>query len=307
MEQIRNLDQLVGSLQGQALRRLVVAAGHDRCTIRAAAEAADKGIAEVILVGHAQQIKEMCLEYSINSDLFNIVDEASTFGAGVIARDMVFEGRADVLMKGLINTDQYMHLILDKEHGLLSKGDVLTHITCLEIPEYVNLHNKLLFAGDAAIIPAPDLNTKAKIISYAVEIAHSFGIEIPKVAVIAPTEKVLPKIASCVEAAALAKMGERGQFGTCIVDGPLALDVAISPKSCQIKNLHTTVEGAADILIFHCLEAGNTFYKACTTLARAKVAGVVAGANVPCILTSRADSEESKFYSIALGCRMCKA
>mgnify|MGYP000582209104 CR=1 FL=1 len=307
MEQIRNLNQLVESLQGQVLRRLVIAAGNDRCTIRAAAEAADKGIAEVILVGHAQQIKEMCLEYSINSGLFNIVDEASTFGAGIIARDMVFEGRADVLMKGLINTDQYMHLILDKERGLLPKGAVLTHITCLEIPEYVRLHNKLLFAGDAAIIPAPDLSTKAKMINYAVEIAHSFGVETPKVAVIAPTEKVLPKITSCVEAAALAKMGDRGQFGTCLVDGPLALDVAISPKSCQVKNLHTTTEGTADILIFHCLEAGNTFYKACTTFAQAKAAGIVAGAGAPCVLTSRADSEESKFYSIALGCRMVKA
>lgn len=306
MEQIRSLDQLVESLQGHPLKRLVVAAGHDHCTIRAAAQAADRGIAEVILVGQAQQIKEMCLEYSINSDLFNIVDEASPWGAGVIARDMVFEGKADVLMKGLINTDQYMHLILDKERSLLPKGAVLTHVTCLEIPQYKKLHNQLLFASDAAIIPAPDLATKAKMIRYTVEIAHSFGIETPRVGVIAPTEKVLPKIASCVEAAALAKMGERGQLGTCLVDGPLALDVAISPQCCQVKKLSTVTEGSADILIFHCLEAGNAFYKACTTLAQAKVAGIVAGANVPCVLTSRADSEESKFYSIALGCRMVK-
>lgn len=307
MEKICSLEQLVESLQGQVLRRLVVAAGNDRCTIRAAAEAASKGIAEVILVGHAQHIKELCTDYSINSDLFNIVDEASSFGAGIIARDMVFEGRADVLMKGLINTDQYMHLILDKEHGLLPKGAVLTHIACLEIPEYVRLHNKLLFVSDAAIIPAPDLVTKSKMIGYAVETAHSFGVTTPKVAVLAPTEKVLPKIDSCVEAAALAKMGERGQFGDCLVDGPLALDVAISPESCRVKNLRTATEGAADILIFHCLEAGNAFYKACTTLAKAKVAGVVAGASAPCILTSRADSEESKLYSIALGCRMVRA
>ncbi|MGM9998390.1 MAG: phosphate acyltransferase [Candidatus Bruticola sp.] len=306
MEQIRSLDQLVESLRGKARRRVAVAAGHDHNVIRAAADAVNRGIAEIILVGRVAQIKEMCAEYSISPDLFTLLDEESPIGAGIVARDMVVQGRADILMKGLLNTDQYMRLILDKDKGLLPKGAVLTHIACLEIPEYVKQQQKLLLVSDVAIIPAPDLAAKMKMISYAVEAAHSFGISVPKVAVLAPTEKVLPKISSCLEAAALSKMGERGQFGSCIVEGPLAFDVAISPECCAVKGLRTSTEGAADILIFHCLEAANTFYKVCTIFAKARVAGVVAGASAPCVLTSRADSEETKLYSIALACRMAK-
>lgn len=306
MEQIRRLDQLVESLQGQPAKRLAVAAGHDRNTIRACAEAADKGIAEVILVGHAAEIEKLCGEYSINSSLFTIIDEESALGAGIAARDMVRRGEADVLMKGLLNTDQYMKIILDKENGLLPKGAVLSHVTCMEIPEFVRVHDKLLFVTDVAIIPAPTLADKIKMLGYAVNTAHAFGVQTPKVAIVAPTEKVLIKLPSCSDAAVLAKMGERGQLGGCIVDGPLAFDLAISPECCNIKKIKSSVEGAADVLVFHCLEASNTFYKVCTLFGKARLAGIVAGTAAPCVLTSRADSEESKLYSIALGCRMVK-
>jgi len=209
-------------------------------------------------------------------------------------------------MKGLIGTDKYMHLILDKEQGLLAKGSVLSHITVLDIPAYQELHGKLLFVADVAIIPAPDLPTKIKITEYCIAAARSFGIDKPKVAMITANEKVSDKMPATMDAAIVSKMGERGQIKSAIIDGPLALDVALSPEACAIKDLSSTVGGAADVLIFPDIEAGNVFYKSATILGRAKLAAAVVGTAAPCVLTSRADDEASKFYSIAFGCRLVK-
>jgi phosphate butyryltransferase len=199
-----------------------------------------------------------------------------------------------------------MHQILDKDQGLLPKGAVLTHLTVLDLPAYQQRHGKLLFVSDVAIIPAPDLPTKVKILTYAVDAARSFGIARPLVAMLAANEKVSDKMPATLDAAVIAKMAERGQIKHAIVDGPLALDVALSPEACAIKDLISPVGGAADILIFPNIEAGNVFYKAATILAGGRLAAVVVGTTAPCVLTSRADTEESKFYSIALGCRLVK-
>ena len=147
---------------------------------------------------------------------------------------------------------------------------------------------------------------KIKILTYCIEAAHSFGIAKPKAALIAATEKVNPKMTATTDAALIAKMADRGQIAGAVVEGPLALDVAISPEACEIKRLQTGVEGAADILVFPNIETGNVFYKAATILAGARLAAVVVGATAPCVLTSRSDSEESKFMSIALGCRLVR-
>ena len=306
MNPIRTLEQLAEGLKGAPARRLAVAAGHDENTIQAAARAASEGIAKVILVGNAARIEALCREYGLDAGVFTVVDERDDAQAGARARDMVREGEADVLMKGLIGTDKYMHLILDKEKGLLPKGAVLTHITVLDIPAYQSTHGKLLIVSDVAIIPAPDLPTKIKIVGYAVDAAHSFGIERPKVALLAANEKVSDKMPATMDAAIIAKMAERAQIKGAIVDGPLALDVALSREACEIKELASIVEGDADILIFPNIETGNVFYKSATILAGASLAAVVVGTSAPCILTSRADSEESKYYSIALGCRLAK-
>lgn len=306
MEQIRSLQQLIENMKGLPSRRLVIAAGHDPHTIQAAAMAAAEDIAKVTLIGRKNEILDLCSKHSVNADIFTIIDEDNAIQCGVMARDMVRAGQADVLMKGLLTTDQYMRLILDKDKGLLPKGAVLSHVTVLEIPEFVKVHNKLLFITDVAIIPTPDLPTKIKMLSYAVKTAQSFGVETPKVAIVTPTEQVSIKLPSCTDAAIISKMGERGQLGNCIVEGPLALDVAISPECCHIKKLNTLIDGQADILVFHCLEASNSFYKACTLLGQARLAGTVVGTSAPCVLTSRADSEESKLYAIALGCRLVK-
>lgn len=307
MEPIRTLEQLIAQLKGAPSKRVAIAAGHDPHSIQAAARAAAEDIAEVVLVGDRARIEKLCQEFAINATVFRIVDEPDDMRAGVIARDMVREGQADVLMKGLIGTDKYMHLILDKEKGLLPKGSILTHIAVLDIPSYQEIHGKLLFASDVAIIPAPDLPTKIKITACAIEAARSFGIEKPRVAIIAASEKVSDKMPATLDAAVISKMGDRGQLQGAIIDGPLALDVAVSPEACAIKGLSSPVGGAADVLIFPSIEAGNVFYKAATFLAGGSLAAAVVGTSAPCILTSRADSEESKFYSIALGCRLAQA
>jgi phosphate butyryltransferase len=306
MTPIRTLEQLVENVRGIPPRRLVVAAGHDENTIQAAARAAREMIAKVTLVGDAARIAALCARFALDPGLLTVIDERDEYGAGVRARDMVRDGEADVLMKGLIGTEKYMHLILDKEKGLLPKGAVLTHITVLDVPAYQATHGKLLLVSDVAVIPAPDLATKVKIVSYALDAAHSFGIETPRVALLAASEKISERMPATTDAAVIAKMAERGQIKGAIVDGPLALDVALSPEACEIKGLRSAVAGDADVLIFPNIETGNVFYKCATILGGARLAAVVVGSSAPCVLTSRADSEESKYFSIALGCRLAR-
>ncbi len=304
MDPIRSLDQLIADLKGRPSRRVVVAAGHDPNTIGAAARAVDEQIAEVTLVGDRERITELCDDFEIGEDTFSVIDELDTEAAGARAVQMVRAGEADVLMKGLISTAPYMKLILDKEQGLLPPGNVLSHLSVVELPAYVKRHGKLLFIADVAIIPAPDLTAKLKILGYCIAAAHSFGIAEPRAALIAATEKVNPKMTACTDAAAITELSQRGEIEGAIVYGPLALDVALSPEACAIKGLDTPVGGAADILIFPNIETGNVFYKASTLLAGGRLAAAVVGTTAPCVLTSRADDEESKFLSIALGCRL---
>jgi len=304
MKPIRSLDELINDLKGQPPRKVVVAAGQDENTIEAAHRAASEKIAEIVLVGDGEKIRALCREKKLDPGIFTIVEEKDDYKAGATARNMVKEGRGDCLMKGLIGTDKYMHLILDKEQGLLPKGAVLTHLTVIDSPFYQKSHGKLLFVSDVAIIPQPDLPTKVKILEYLILAAHSFGIEKPKAALLAANEKVSDKMPATLEAAVITKMADRGQIKGAVVDGPLALDVAISKEACEIKGLKSAVGGDADLLLFPNIESGNVFYKAVTNLGGARLAAVVVGTMAPCILTSRADDEESKFFSIALGCRL---
>ncbi len=303
MSQIRSLDQLVQTLKEQPSCRVAVAAGHDPNTIQAAARAVAEGIAEVTLVGDGAQIAGLCSEFGLEPDVFTVVDEPNVLAAGAVAVDLVRDGVADVLMKGLIATSDYMKLILNKETGLLPKGNVLSHVSVFELPAYRSSHDKLLFAADVAIIPQPDKATKIQILQYCLTAARSFGVEVPRAALLAATEKVSPRMPATVDAAEIAAEVE---FENAIVEGPLALDVALSPEACVIKGLESQVGGQADILVFPNIEAGNVFYKACTLLAGGRLAAAVVGTSAPCVLTSRADSEESKFLSIAMGCRLAK-
>ena len=301
---VTKLDDLLELVKAKGKKRLVAAYANDSHTIGAVSAAVDKGIVEATLVGDIETIKNVCSEEGINPDKFELVQEANDNKAGAKAVELINAGKGDVLMKGLLSTDKYMRAILNKEKGLMpgKKNDMLTHIAVFQVPTY----HKLLICSDVAIIPDPDFKQKQQMLNYIVSTAHSMGNEKPKVAVVAATEQVSVGMRACAEAAWLAMMSQRGQIPGAIVDGPLSLDCAIDMESAKTKKLVSEVGGDADGLLFPNIESGNVFYKACTKFAGAELACMVMGARVPCILTSRGDSLNTKLYSIALATLQCK-
>ncbi|MDY5968673.1 MAG: phosphate acyltransferase [Bacteroidales bacterium] len=296
---ITSLDQLIELAKSKGRKRLVAAYAMDAHTIGAVSAAVDLGIVEGTLVGDLDTIKKICAEEKIDPAKFNLIQEANEAKAGSVAVKYVRDGNADILMKGTLSTDKYMHPILNKETGLMpgTKKDMLTHISVFEVPAY----HKLLVCCDVAIIPLPDFKQKQAMLSYLVSTAKNLEVSEPKVAVIAPTEQMLPSIPSCTEAALLSIMNRRGQVAKgAVVEGPLSLDIAVNKEAADTKKLVSPVAGDADCLLFPNLECANVFYKACTKFAHAELACKVVGAKVPCILTSRGDSMKTKLNSIAL-------
>lgn len=277
-------------------KRLVVAFANDSHSIEAVYMAVQAGLIEGILVGDTDVIKSVCRENGYDESCFKIVHEPNDAKGAEAAVDMIRNGEADIIMKGLVSTDKYMRAILNKERGLVAPNAILSHVTVMECKAY----HKLLILSDVAVIPCPDLNQKIAMIKYVTITARALGVEMPKVALIAPTEQVLPKIQSTVDAAILAKMGERGQIAGAIIEGPMALDVAVDKEAAEIKKLYSEVAGDADCLIFPNLESGNVFYKTNTKLGSSKQGAVLVGAKVPSVLSSRGDSVETKLNSIAL-------
>ncbi len=300
---ITSFEQIFTQLRSKSRKRLVAAWGVDDHTMTAARLAVDKGIVKAILVGDADMINEVCKAEGINPSMFTIVDNKDELQSIAQAVDMINAGEADILMKGLCSTDKYMRAILHKERGLLPPKAVLSHVSVLENPNY----HKLIILGDMAVIPAPDFKQKVAITNYLVQTAHALGIEKPKVAAIAATEQMLEGMPACVEGAMLAKMADRGQIKGCYLDGPLALDVAISKEAVEIKKLESNVAGDADCLLFPNIESANVFYKVNSQLSvGVKQAAIVAGAKAPCVLSSRADSIYTKLNSIALAALTAK-
>lgn len=297
---VRKLTELVDKVKSLPTMRVAVAAGEDPHTIEAVARGCSEKMIDATLTGDEKRIKEVAKEHDIDPAIFHIEHIPDKRNAAVKAVELVNTGKADFLMKGLMDSAVYMRAILDKEKGLLPPGRTLSHVTILEVPSY----HKLLIGTDVAVLIAPDLSQKVEMIGYAVDIAHRFDIECPKVAVIGAVEKVNPKMCATMEAAILTQMNRRDQIKGCVVDGPLAMDLALSQESKEIKGVESEVAGDADVLVFPDIEAGNIFYKACVYLANANIAAIVTGAKVPCVLTSRSDSEDSKFYSLALAALM---
>ena len=293
-----NFNEIFSHLQCRDVKKKMVAAwGVDDHTISAASQAIDLGLVDVILVGDQAIIEQVCRQENIDMAKFTIVHNPVELKAVAQAVQMVKDGEGDFLMKGLCSTDKFLRAILNKETGLLPPKGVLTHCAVFEIPQY----GKLLFVGDVAVIPAPDLKQKQVIMECLVRTAKSVGVLTPKVAIIAATEQVLPSQPATMEAAQLAKMADRGQIKGCIADGPLALDVALDKESAQIKGLVSPVAGEADCLLFPNIESGNVFYKTNSKLVPGvRQAGILVGAKVPCVLSSRADSTDTKLNSIAV-------
>jgi phosphate butyryltransferase len=294
---MRKLDEIITAAQKKGKQRLVAAFANDAHTIGATSKAIDLGIVDVTLVGDIETIKKTCQQEGIDVNKFQLVQEANEMNAAKLAVSLINEGKGNILMKGLCSTDKYMRAVLNKETGLMPGGKpVLSHVSVFEVPAY----HKLLITSDVAVIPLPDFKQKVAIVNYVITTAHTLGIEMPKVSMIAATEQMLVGMQACIDAALIATMNKRGQIKGAIVDGPLAMDVSIDKESAQIKKVGGEVAGDADCLVWPCIEAGNVFYKTATKFAHAELAAMVVGAKVPCILSSRGDSIKTKTYSIAL-------
>lgn len=293
---ITTLDQVVERVKGKPIKRLAVAVAEDPHTIEAVGRAVKEKLVQAVVTGDEKAIKKVAAENKVDPGSFEIVHEPDKAKALTLAIGLVREKKADFLMKGLLDSSLYIRGIIDKEKGLLPAGKLLSHVSVIQVPTW----KKLIICGDVAVIPAPDLEAKVAILNYAIDVAHKLEIDTPKAILLSAVEKVNPKMPSTTESAIIAKMADRGQIKGAVVDGPLALDVAFSEESARIKGIVSPVAGDADILVFPSIEAGNIFFKASTYLAKAELGAVVAGATCPCVLTSRGDSEDTKYYSIAL-------
>ncbi|MCL2170844.1 MAG: bifunctional enoyl-CoA hydratase/phosphate acetyltransferase [Defluviitaleaceae bacterium] len=276
---------------------VAVAACADGHVLEACAEANRRGIARFLLIGDAAHTREICRDAGLDLDDCEIIDEPDNLLACSRAVDFVRQGKANALMKGLVDTSVIMKAALNRESGIRT-GRKLSHLAVFEIEKY----HKLLFLSDAAINIAPDLADKKEIITNAVLAMNNLGFNKPKAALLAAKEKPDEKMPCTLDCAELVEMHKKGDFGMCnfIMDGPLALDNAICAEACAIKGINSPVGGDADLLIAPDIEAGNMLYKSLVYFANARCGGVVLGAARPIILTSRADSADSKLISIAL-------
>ena len=291
---IKNFDEILDQIKSEKTKTVAVAMAEDPDVLKALEKARSNGLTNAILIGNKENIVSIMADLQISKEEYEIIDSQNENQSVELAVAKVKSGAAQVLMKGLCSTSTFLKGILDKNNGLRS-GKVLSHLAVFESPNY----HKLFMLSDAAMNIAPDLSTKIVITENAISTALNLGYEKPKIAIISAVEKVNPDgIPSTVDAAIISKMNERNQIKNCIIDGPLALDNALSVQSCKVKNLNSAVGGDADILIVPNIETGNACYKLLTLLGNAKVAGIIVGAAAPIVLTSRADSEESKFLSI---------
>ncbi|MDD3825687.1 MAG: bifunctional enoyl-CoA hydratase/phosphate acetyltransferase [Anaerolineaceae bacterium] len=293
---IRTFAGLLEAAKAKGPKTVAVAAGHQAEVMLAGLDAEMAGLAEVILVGDADQIHAIARENSFDISRMEVVHAPQPREAAYQVMKLVSEGKADVAMKGKVETSDFLRAALSKELGLRT-GRLFTHVAVFEIPEF----DRLIFISDAGVVVAPDLEQKVEIVQNAILVAHGLQIQLPRVAVLAATEVVNPRIPTTLDAANLSKMADRGQIQGGLVDGPLALDNAISPESARIKGIKSEVAGYADILIAPDIEAGNVLAKAITYFAQGKMAGVVVGARCPLILPSRSDTREAKLVSLALG------
>jgi phosphate butyryltransferase len=294
-DRINTLSELLKTTEKRESNNLVVAGGEELEVLEAVSNACSQNLVKAILIGNENKIKAIANEHNIDISNCKIIHEPELKNTGKIAVKMIRDGKAQMLMKGLIDSALFLKAILHEESGVVGKG-LLSHVAIFEIPTFP----KLFFVTDPAINIAPDLNQKVDICNNAIQVANAIGIEKPKIAAVTAVEKVnYPKMPATIDAAALSKMSERGQI-KAIVDGPLALDNALSAESAKTKGIDSPVAGDVDILLMPDIEAGNILYKALQQLAKAKIGAIVMGAKCPVVLTSRADSAETKLLSIAL-------
>lgn len=292
----KNFSDLLTQVSACKKKTLSVAVAQDKAVLEAVKAAKERGIADAILVGDGAKIKEIAAELGMNMSEYTVINEPDTVTASLKAVQLVHDGKADMYMKGLLDTKTFLKSVLDKEVGLRT-GKPLSHVCVFEIPGI----DRLLFLTDVAFMPYPTLEDKVNIINYTVELANACGVDMPKVAPLAAVEVVNPKMPVTVDAAELTKMNEEGKITGCIVDGPLSLDIALYKEAAEEKGaLGRKVAGDADILLFPDIHAGNLVYKAIVHMVDVKNGNILTGTKAPVILTSRSDTCEVKVNSIAL-------
>lgn len=292
---IETLNGLVEITKNNPTRRIAVAAAGDLDVMEAIKNAVEEGIVEPVLVGDEPKIKKIAEEIGFDLTGIEIIDNPDKYGASAEAVKVIKEGRAEILMKGLVSTGVLLKAVLNKEVGL-RKGALLSHVAIFETKYY----HKLLGVTDAAMNVNPDLEDKIGIIKNAVEVFHGLGNTNPKVAIVGSVETINPRMEATMHAATISMMNYRKQINGCVIDGPLAIDGAVSKKSADLKNITSDVAGDVDIILAPDIDGANILYKTMNFLGGATAAAVIMGASVPIVLTSRGDTERSKFLSIAL-------
>jgi len=290
---LKSFEELVDKVREKGLKKIVLAGAEDFEALKAITRAHREGLCDAILVGKEDEVRKNLK--SLKAD-FEIVKTRSENETAEVSVRLVSSGKADLLMKGLIKTSTLLKAVLNKEWGLRTER-LLSHVVLMEIPGF----DRLLFLTDGGMVIRPSLEEKVQIIMNAVDLAKRLGYEKPKVALITAVETVNEKMPETVEASIIAKMAERGQIKGCIIDGPLGFDNAVSTFAARVKGIKSDVAGIADILVVPDIHSGNFLGKSVVYFAKGRIAGVVVGARKPVVIVSRADTEESKFYSVVLG------
>ncbi len=293
------LSDILEAAKTKSIRRIAVAAAADKPVLLALKEAMKSNIVIPVLVGNSEVIINISKEIELNLDKIKIIDEANPKKAAVKAVAEIRNGNADILMKGLVSSGAFLKAILNKENGLRKSG-TLSHVAFFESPYY----HKLIGLSDAALNVEPEFNDKVAILKNGVEAFNKLGIKEPKVAVIGAVESVNSKMQPSVDASLLTMMNKRNQITNCIIDGPLALDNAVSADAAKHKGIESPVAGDVDFILCPDIYSANIMYKTLNFMGGATSAAVIMGATVPVVLTSRSDTDQSKLMSIALAAAM---
>lgn len=291
----KKLTEIEALAKGKTRQRIVVAAAGDADVLEALKNAQEFGIIVPVLVGDLEKIREIAAKINLDLTGIEMYDYPDKYEASDMAVQLIREGKGDILMKGMVSTGILLKSVLNKEVGL-RKGDLLSHVALFETPYY----HKLLGVTDAAMNVKPDLMEKIGIIKNALEVYHKLGHSNPKVAIVGSVETINPRMEATMHAATISMMNYRKQITGCIIDGPLAIDGAVSKRASELKHITSDVAGDVDLILAPNIDGANILYKSLNFLGGATAAAVIMGATVPIVLTSRGDSERSKYLSIAL-------
>ncbi len=292
-----NFNEMLNAIRTKTDKKIVaVAAAHDHEVLECATAARKEQIADFILIGNTEKIKEILISLEEDPDTWTMIEETDDAKAALKAVELASEKKADALMKGLLHTSLFLRALFHKEYGLVPPKALVSQVT---VAEYTTQH-RLVLLTDCAVNVTPNYAEKVQILNNAVSLAHRLGMDCPKVACITPVEVINEKMPETIDAAMLSKANERGQIKGCLVDGPLALDNALCAEAAKAKSIRSPVAGYADILLMPNLCTGNAMDKSLRYFAELKTGSAVIGANVPIIMTSRSDSAQNKLHAIAL-------